>query len=459
MLLERTPASIIDDTTSAVANLNERSAHAVLRDAQPICRELRAEGDPVAVAEVLAAIEASGGRIPFSRYMDIALYGEGGYYSQAKVNFQSGLTNDSGDFNTSPEQSDDFSRCMNVGVCAIAGAMGLQPFNLIEFGAGSGRMMKDVLATMRNENAALYDLVEAHIIDYGGMNARQRRILGSNERALPGSYAAMSAPDEHAQDLAKVRWTSGSAIDLTLDTDKPTVVMTNELHDVLRADVVRSNNGVYEQKYVAALEGMLVEAWSGDLTDDVREYIERYDTVIEDGMEVAISTEAVALQRKLCKLIRRGGFICIDYGSLGPSPAPNIPWTPRTDGGRPSDIGDDIGAVYTYPGNYNPLQMPGELDLTYRPDFEVLRAVSEEEGMTTVFEGSQAELLQGLGLPDRAALSEISEAAGISDASLERLARARVLNSRFRALVATRGVAADFTTPRAMLSGYREFYE
>jgi SAM-dependent MidA family methyltransferase len=45
--------------------------------------------------------------------------------------------------------------------------MGRQPFNLVEPGAGSGRMMKDVLASMRNEDPLAYGFADAYIADYG----------------------------------------------------------------------------------------------------------------------------------------------------------------------------------------------------------------------------------------------------------------------------------------------------
>jgi SAM-dependent MidA family methyltransferase len=448
---EPTTVSIRDDRATAAANLNRISAHGAGTAAVRPARELRADGDPAAVGEIADTINASGGRIPFSLYMELALYGKGGYYSQAKVSFQSGTTGGAGDFSTSPEQSDDFSRCLNVAVCAIADAAGRQPFNLVELGAGSGRMMKDTLAAMRNENAAQYRLVHAYVADYPDMHGRQRRILGSSQGALAGSYAAMSSPAEHAQDLSKVCRVPGSAMGLVLDNNRPTVVVTNELHDAMPADVIRNHGGRYEQKFVALGSDGLTEAWSEALTGDVRAYIAEYGTAIKAGNEIAISTAAVALQQKICDLVQLGGFIAVDYGRLGPSPAPNIPWAPG------ASVGGDTGAVYTYPGDHNPLQMPGELDLTYRPDFDVLRRVSQEEGMDIAFAGLQAELLQLLGLPTRRQISEIFDVFELTDASLERLARARVLNNSFRALVATRGVRADFSTQRPLLPGYREF--
>jgi SAM-dependent MidA family methyltransferase len=447
-----------------VADFNRISEHTALDMSHPPRRNLRPNGDPAAVEEIHEAIRAGGGRITFGQYMDIALYGTGGYYSTGKVRFQGGNT-EYGDFYTSPEQSADFSSAMNVGVCAILGAMGKQPVNLLELGAGSGRMKKDLLAAMRNEDPTAYGYVTAYIADYGGMGERQRRVIGSSERAHTGSYAAMSTQEEHQQDLDKVLWIPGSALDIELDNGKPTIVMSNEVHDAVRTEVIRNNEGDLEQKYVALNDNQeLTEEW-GDLTEEIRAYIETYGTVINPGMEAAISPDVVALQRRICRLIRRGGWINIDYSSEGPKQYPHRPWTPRPvkmQYGHPTGDWHNKGAVFTYPHNYNPLQMPGELDLTHIPDFTVLRRVAAEAGMTEAYYGQQDAFMHLLGMPALREFEVIRAMPGLSEASIQRIADAQALpggpRSPFRALVLTRGVEADFSTPRRPLSAYRDFY-
>ncbi len=62
-------------------------------------------------------IAATGGWIPFERFMDLALYAPGlGYYSAGSVKLGQG-----GDFVTAPEVSDLFSRCVRAAVRAGAG--------------------------------------------------------------------------------------------------------------------------------------------------------------------------------------------------------------------------------------------------------------------------------------------------------------------------------------------------
>jgi len=102
--------------------------------------------EAVALSERLAAlinseIEAAGGAIPFSRYMELCLYTPGlGYYSAGQRKFGAG-----GDFVTAPEISSLFGRCL-----ARCCAEGLQQTggDVLEFGAGSGRLAVDLLGEL-----------------------------------------------------------------------------------------------------------------------------------------------------------------------------------------------------------------------------------------------------------------------------------------------------------------------
>ena len=77
-------------------------------------------------AAIRADIRASGGSIPFSRYMELALYAPGlGYYSAGARKFGAG-----GDFVTAPELGSLFGRTL---------ARQLRAFpRILEVGAGSG---------------------------------------------------------------------------------------------------------------------------------------------------------------------------------------------------------------------------------------------------------------------------------------------------------------------------------
>jgi len=110
-------------------------------------------------------IEQSGGAIPFSRYMTLALYAtEGGYYTSPKPKFGR-----QGDFITAPLLSPLFSQCLASQVWEIleqilrADLRENRQADVLEFGAGTGRMAGDILSTLVAEQgfAGRYAILEA----------------------------------------------------------------------------------------------------------------------------------------------------------------------------------------------------------------------------------------------------------------------------------------------------------
>ena len=85
-------------------------------------------------ARIRARIAASGGWLPFSGFMEAALYEPGlGYYMAGGPQF-----GPAGDFVTAPELSPLFAACVADAVQPLLAAAG--DGEIVEFGAGSGRL-------------------------------------------------------------------------------------------------------------------------------------------------------------------------------------------------------------------------------------------------------------------------------------------------------------------------------
>ncbi len=84
-------------------------------------------------------IDAHGGAIDFSRFMELALYAPGlGYYSAGQQKF-----GDAGDFVTAPELGSLFARCLARPCAQVLTALGSA--DILEAGAGSGVLAADLL--------------------------------------------------------------------------------------------------------------------------------------------------------------------------------------------------------------------------------------------------------------------------------------------------------------------------
>jgi len=92
-----------------------------------------------ALSEKIQLEIAADGFIPFARYMEMALYEPGlGYYSAGLYKLGK-----SGDFITAPELGSLFAACLARQVEEVAAQ--LEPYDILELGAGTGKLAADLL--------------------------------------------------------------------------------------------------------------------------------------------------------------------------------------------------------------------------------------------------------------------------------------------------------------------------
>ncbi|MFN5651929.1 MAG: SAM-dependent methyltransferase, partial [Actinomycetes bacterium] len=105
---------------------------------------------PSAADDLRAAIAAAGGGIPVSRFMDIALYGNHGFYVSG------GSAGRRGDFITSPEVGPLFGTVLAGWIDAEWERLGSPAeFTVVEAGAGPGTLARSVLAAAPRCSGAL----------------------------------------------------------------------------------------------------------------------------------------------------------------------------------------------------------------------------------------------------------------------------------------------------------------
>src|SRR5690242_11487473 len=127
-----------------------------------------------ATALIRERVRAAGGWLSFEQFMELALYAPGlGYYSAGSVKLGIG-----GDFVTAPEVSDLFSRCVARQCAQALGGGG----EILELGAGTGRMAAVILATLAADGRlpARYAILEVS----ADLAERQRERLGGLPREI-----------------------------------------------------------------------------------------------------------------------------------------------------------------------------------------------------------------------------------------------------------------------------------
>jgi SAM-dependent MidA family methyltransferase len=121
---------------------------------------LETEHSELLKGKIVSEIVSQGGWLPFSRYMEMALYEPGmGYYSAGAHKLGAG-----GDFTTAPELSPLFGAAICSTLLPVLEGLkekGL-PTQILEFGAGTGKLASSILNRLHDLGFKLdrYDIIE-----------------------------------------------------------------------------------------------------------------------------------------------------------------------------------------------------------------------------------------------------------------------------------------------------------
>ena len=364
---------------------------------------------PAPLAAIIhSQIAAAGGRIPFAEYMDLALYHpDYGYYSAGTVALGRG-----GDFTTAPEVDPAFGALLATFVrrCDTALAQPA-PFLLAEHGAGSGRLLRDLLDTLRLADPALY--------------ARLAPVIVEKSPALRARQQALLAEGGHAD---RVRWAAAAA--------GTGLVLSNELLDAFPVHrVVAGPDGLQEIYVALDAAGRLVDA-PGPLSDPaLAAYFADSGLLLPRGQPCEVNLAAGAWLRGVAAGLERGFVLTIDYGDSA-----DRLYSPLRPQGTllcysNGQVGDD------------PYAAPGAQDMTAHVDFTALERTGAAVGLETVAATRQLEFLVALGLGERiAALAEAPDRtpAGYQAVLAQRERLFRLIDpdglGRFHVLVQAKGV-------------------
>jgi SAM-dependent MidA family methyltransferase len=339
------------------------------------------------LASVIKARIARDGPISVADYMDVCLQdAEHGYYrGRAAIGA-------SGDFVTAPEISQVFGEIIGLWCAVVWQQMGAPPaLRLIELGPGRGTLVRDALRAARVVpafRAALrVELIESNAT-----------LAGVQREALESEGVAVS-------------WSQGPSAG-----DGPVIVIANEFLDTLPAEQWIFRNGAWHQRLVGLDASDRLAFVDRPLVDDVKLPSELPGPADGDIFETRWRAFD-ALGRKLASLGAPLAGLFIDYGHTVPG------------------YGDTLQAVASHRFT-NPLEAPGEADLTAQVDFASFREALHRHGVIGDGPVPQAEFLGQLGAVERASrlMAANPQRVGELEAGFARLTAPAGMGSRFQAM-------------------------
>jgi SAM-dependent MidA family methyltransferase len=329
-----------------------------------------ATGTPALVAAIRADIAAAGGRIPFARFMELALYHpQWGYYlaSQRRPGRE-------GDFLTAPETHPFFGIALARQVAECWDRLGRpDPFVVREYGAGSGVLAWDIVAGLAAEAPVCRAALEYRLIE-----PNRHRL----QQALAAFAAENLAGVVHAEPI-----TENAAPEPIAG-----VVLANEVADAFgvhrllwRGGRLREEWVVWRDDRFAAEEGNLSPAAAAAEPEGM---LRQHGIALAEGDRIEISPAAAAWFAGAARGLRRGYALVIDYGY----PAPELYAAHRLAG--------TVRAYRGHTASADPFAHVGEQDLTAHVDFSALRRAGEAEGLVFAGQTTQGAFLASLEMGD-----------------------------------------------------------
>jgi NADH dehydrogenase [ubiquinone] 1 alpha subcomplex assembly factor 7 len=298
----------------------------------------------------LREIIAQEGPISLERYMGLALsHPRYGYYTTREP---FGVT---GDFLTAPDISQMFGELIGlwaVEVWRLSGAP--MPMRLVELGPGRGTLMADALRAIRKLPEFAVG-IEVHLVE------TSPRLL-EIQRARLAEYDVL------------MQWHTSIA---ELPSG-PAIIIANEFFDALPVQhFVRTEKGWCER-----LVGLGAD---GKLTFGLKSHASEIGVAAPEGSIVEISPKAREIVRAVAgKIAGEGGaLLVIDYGYVE------------------TQSGETLQAMRNH-RFVNPLEAPGESDLTAHVDFAALAREATAGDARVHGPVTQAEFLLALGMAARA---------------------------------------------------------
>jgi SAM-dependent MidA family methyltransferase len=347
-------------------------------------------------------IKAAGGWLPFDAYMRHALYEPGlGYYSAGARKIGAG-----GDFTTAPEITPLFGRCI-ARHCAevLAGVGGGE---ILELGAGSGRLACDVLTTLAERDAlpTRYRILEVS----ADLRERQRvRIAG-----LPAPLAAL------------VEW-----IDTPAREPWRGALIANEVLDALPVQCFQWQDGKLVERGVALGPANWPEWKDRPASDALREEVARLrvdaGVAWPRGFASELCAQVGAWIGEVTRSMEQGVALFVDYG------------LPRREYYHPHRKSGTLRCHYRQRAHDDPFAHPGMEDITAWVDFTRVAEAAEAAGLEVMGYTTQAALLLGLGIEAEVAAAP-DEAIRIRRASVvRRLLMPEEMGETFKAIALGRG--------------------
>jgi SAM-dependent MidA family methyltransferase len=306
-------------------------------------------------------IAGAGGYISFARFMELALYAPGlGYYSAG-----SHKLGRKGDFITAPEISPLFAQCIAKQCQQIFTT--LQQSDILEIGAGSGKLMCDLLQALAKLNA----LPTHYFILEISADLRQKQYELLQQTCPEFSH--------------RVQW-----LDTLPTLDFQGVILANEVMDALPVHLFQIDENQIKERCVTLknnqLNWQLTEPTTRDLTAALT--VIQQDAALENGYTSEVNLLLAPWVNSISAILSKGVILLFDYG-YG-----------RQEYYHPERNTGTLMCYYQHRRHENPFELVGLQDITAHVDFTQVVESGMDAGLDLAGYTTQAAFLLACGITE-----------------------------------------------------------
>jgi SAM-dependent MidA family methyltransferase len=324
---------------------------------------LETEHSALLKAKIASQIATQGGWLPFSRYMEMALYEPGmGYYSAGAHKLGAG-----GDFTTAPELSPLFGAAICATLLPVLEGLkekGL-PTQILEFGAGTGKLATSILTRLNDLGFSLdfYNIIEIS----PDLAQRQQEKIEVTVKQL--------------NLRTQYNWLT------ELPKNFKGIILANEVIDAIPCDTIIYQNGFWYWYGVAFENDKLI--WKiGSPLDQQSIPQSLLSGNFSEGYVTELHALANAWMQQVAKHLEVGLFLTFDYGF----PESEYYHSQRLDG--------TLMAHHRHHAIQDPFHLPGLCDLTTHVEWSQIARSALAENVDDVYLTNQAGYLLDAGIGD-----------------------------------------------------------
>jgi len=373
-------------------------------------------GNPSLVKKIMDEIRKTG-RIPFARFMEMALYDpECGYYNTREP------IGRGGDYLTSPSVHPLFGRMIGKQIGALFQELEGESLTFVEIGAGEGNLTQTILEFLRNENPSLFKKLHFIIIERSrSMVSRQRKRF--KEAGLAGF----------------IRWVPGLDA-MKRGGDLLGCVLSNELVDAFPVHRVAMTEEGLKELFLIEENGGIVEALGELSTASMNDYFKRTGIQRASGQRAEVNLNALSWMREVGKVLKKGYVLTMDYGHSA------------SDLYAPHRKNGSLLCYYRHTVHDNPYVRIGEQDITAHVDFSSLVLEGRKAGLELSGFTDQQHFLMSMGMAEE---MEGLDPENPEFLAMKRLIAGSAMGRTFKILIQHKGLSP----PSLQCLSYKPFFK